>query len=351
MAINDQLELTRPDEENKARLAPRADIWVDKPYVLKFYLGEFYLGAVHFRAKVLDVYAAGLSESEVAAQLPLEELHRGTEVLSLPSIRMEEKPRRITFRPDSIRYVPARYPRYYVETQGTLEDYLQKFSSKTRRELLRQVRKLEKDGGGKLDWREFRRPEDMAEYQRLAREVSKKTYQERLLKNGIPDTAEYVQELERLARLGVIRAYILFFGGAPIVFHLCSIKDVNLVGQQIGYDPAFRKYSPGTVEQFLLLEKLFNEKEFQRFDFGGGESSYKEFFATGKAPCADIYYYRRTLRNRVIVTLHSMLARFCSATTEVLARVKIKERLKKFLRLRFRADANPDAGPGAAPPR
>jgi CelD/BcsL family acetyltransferase involved in cellulose biosynthesis len=308
--------------------------WVEKPYKLNFYFGEFFVCAFRFRALVLDVYFARLSPDFAGAQPPVDKLTGATEVLCLPSVPVEKTLPRISFGPASIRYVQAQYPRYYVETRGTFADYLQKFSGKTRRELTRQIGKFEKDSGGTIVWREFRHPGEMAEFQRLAREVSKKTYQERLLNLGIPDTAEYRTELEEMARADRMRGYILFFGDTPIVFHLCFVQDDNLLGQKIGYDPAFRKYSPGTLEQYLLIEKLFAEKRFERFDFGGGASSYKEFFATGKALCADVFYYRRTVGNLLILTLHSALAGFSDAAVKLLDRLKLKKRLKSFFRFR-----------------
>jgi CelD/BcsL family acetyltransferase involved in cellulose biosynthesis len=322
------------------------DVLVERPYRLNFYFGEFFVHAVNFRAKALDAYSTRLTEDKMFRQLPVEELKGNTEVLWLISVPVEKKLPRISLGPNSIRYVPVRYPRYYVDVQGTFSDYLQRFSSKTRRELLRQVRKFEKDSGEKPTWREFLRPDEMAEFQRAACDVSKKTYQERLLKKGVPDTADYLQGLEELAHDGRVRGYILYYGNSPIVFHICKVQDGNLMGLQIGYDPAFGKYSPGTVEQYLLLEKLFTEKLFKRFDFGGGESSYKQFFATGKASYADIYYYRRTVRNVFVVAMHSALAVFSDATVAVLERLKLKTWLKKFFRFRYKRQS--DNGPRRA---
>lgn len=311
------------------------DQWVEGPFHLKFYFGEFFLGSVNFCAMVRDAYFSPLSEADPLSQLPVEELKRKTDVLCLLSFPVQNKLPRVSFASDSIRYVPALYPRYYVETRGTFAEYLQKFSGKTRRELLRQVRKFEKDDGGKIDWREFKHPDEMAEFQDVAHKVSQKTYQARLLKLGIPDTAEYLHELQKLAQDDRIRGYILYFGGSPIVFHLCIVQDGILLGQQIGYDPAFGKYSPGTIEQYLLIEQLFIEKQFERFDFGSGESSYKEFFATGKALCADVFYYRRNARNLFIVAIHTALTGFSDATVKLLEHLKLKKWLKDFFRFRI----------------
>jgi len=284
---------------------------VEGPFHLKFYFGEFFLGSVNFCAMVRDAYFSPLSEADPLSQLPVEELKRKTDVLCLLSFPVQNKLPRVSFASDSIRYVPALYPRYYVETRGTFAEYLQKFSGKTRRELLRQVRKFEKDDGGKIDWREFKHPDEMAEFQDVAHKVSQKTYQARLLKLGIPDTAEYLHELQKLAQDDRIRGYILYFGGSPIVFH------------------------PGTIEQYLLLEQLFIEKQFERFDFGSGESSYKEFFATGKALCADVFYYRRNARNLFIVAIHTALTGFSDATVKLLEHLKLKKWLKDFFRFRI----------------
>jgi CelD/BcsL family acetyltransferase involved in cellulose biosynthesis len=46
----------------------------------------------------------------------------------------------------------------------------------------------------------------------------------------------------------------------------------------LGHDPAFGQFSPGTVLLFLILERLFAERRFRVFDFGGMAAEYKVFF-------------------------------------------------------------------------
>src|SRR5689334_19212125 len=67
-----------------------------------------------------------------------------------------------------IRYAPAQYQRYYVEFSGTFADYVRKFSPKARYNMNRAVRKLAALNGGSVDFREYRLPEEMPEFYRLA---------------------------------------------------------------------------------------------------------------------------------------------------------------------------------------
>ena len=50
----------------------------------------------------------------------------------------------------------------------------------------------------------------MAEFHHLAREISAKTYQERLLDAGLPADESYLEILQALASRDQVRAFILF---------------------------------------------------------------------------------------------------------------------------------------------
>src|SRR5207244_12208298 len=85
------------------------------------------------------------------------------------------------------RYVARQYQRYYVNLGGTFEEYLKKFSGNTRANLRKDLKKFaEASGGGPVDVRFYRKPEESAEFLAIGRELSKKTFQERLLDAGLP---------------------------------------------------------------------------------------------------------------------------------------------------------------------
>jgi CelD/BcsL family acetyltransferase involved in cellulose biosynthesis len=172
----------------------------------------------------------------------------------------------------------------------------------------------------------------MKEFHTLAREVSRKTYQEKLLDMGLPSSQEFIKRLSELASAGLARGYILFHDEVPIAYLYCPIKDGILFYEYLGYDPEFSSWSPGTVLQFLVFEKLFNEGGFQMFDFTEGSAPHKKKFSTGSVQCADIYYFRATIKNFSILSIHFGLAVLSRNTAKILDLLKIKDLTKKFIR-------------------
>jgi CelD/BcsL family acetyltransferase involved in cellulose biosynthesis len=308
------------------------DCWVPQPARLKFRLGEWRFGSVEFPSLVHNAHFTRLMDSCAEPALPFERFPRGLRAVKIPSLPVRQQQRRLTLTRRTIRYVPSQYQRYYIDLQGSFDDYLGKFSSKSRSTLRRKVRKFQDFCGGQISWREFRRPEDMAAFHCQARAVASKTYQEKLFQAALPADDKFVQETAELAGRGAIRGYVLFHGERPIAYLYCPIQDETLLYQYVGYDPEYHQWSPGMVLLFLVLEKLFADGGLRFFDFTEGEGAHKDFFANRSALCADVYYFRASLRHLVLVGLHSGLDFFSRTVVKGLDRLGLKGRIKKYLR-------------------
>lgn len=308
--------------------------WIDKPLQMKFVLGEIPLFAMTFPAMALEMHFTALTDNPSDLQLPLEHLASGYEVLVIRSHPMTAVLPRFTMLPQAIRYVPAQYKRSYIDLQGSFQQYLQKFSGKSRATLIRKVRKFAEFSGGEISWQEYRTPAEMRTFYALARDVSKKTYQERLLDAGLPDHEAFQSTMLGLAARDAVRSYLLFAGGEPIAYLYCPVQDNVLLYQYLGYNPGMKQWSPGTVLQYLALERLFAEGTFRMFDFTEGEGPHKAFFATGHIQCADMFYFHRTLRNQLLLRAHTGLASLSDTAVQLLDRAGLKDSIKKLLRAR-----------------
>lgn len=241
---------------------------------------------------------------------------------------------RLSILPQAIRYVPANYQRYWVVFDGDFENYLKKFSSKSRNTLLRKVRKFAEFSGGEIDWREYCKPEEMREFYKLAGEVSQKTYQERLLDCGLPTDQKFQDNMLALAAEDSIRGYLLFHQKKPIAYIYCPVRDGIALYEYVGHDPEYQRWSPGTLLQYFALQCLFTANHIRIFDFTEGEGAHKAFFATNNQYCADIYYFRRTWCNFSKVALHVSSDRLSRGIVQVLDRLGVKATVKKLLRSR-----------------
>jgi Acetyltransferase (GNAT) domain len=328
------------------------DRWEARRVSLVAKAGSIRAVTLSFQALVLDAHWSELVDHPELAVPPFERLRGEVDVLLIRSQPIdgrgtpagsaaegrrgliEADPKRFALG-RTLRYVPSSYDRAYIDMSTTFDGYLGKFSSKSRSTLKRKVSKLAKLSAGKIDLREYHRPDEILEFHGIASELSRKTYQERLFAKGLPTDEKSVRAMVDLAAAGNARAYLLFLEGKPIAYLYCPVTHDVLLYEFLGYDPEFKEHSPGTVLQHVALERLFAEKRFTMFDFTEGEGTHKEFFATGSRRCADVFHFRRTPRNFAAVGLHSGAAVANREALRLLERWGVKTKVKTFVRERL----------------
>lgn len=233
----------------------------------------------------------------------------------------------------SLVYVVKRHFHPLIVMDGSFDEYLATLSGKTRNTLKRKVKKFAEASGGTVDFRTYRTPAEVQEFYSIAREISRETYQEKLFDVGLPASPRYLQEMLDLSQTGQVRAYLLFLKGTAISYLFCPVYNKRLRYAYLGFRPEYAERSPGTVLQFLALESLFAERQFEVFDFGeGGIGQHKRIFSTHLVPSANILYLRATPSNRLLVRTHRAWTRVASTLDEALARSGWKRPLKRWLR-------------------
>ena len=224
-----------------------------------------------------------------------------------------------------------RYRRHYIDMSGTFEDYLARFSSKTRSTLRRKGRKLAKELG-EFTISEHRSPSEIEQFLDEARPLSAKTYQERLLDAGLPDTAEARAEMLQAAEQGRMRGFLLRVGDVPIAYLSLPVHGRTLVYAHLGYDPVFARLSPGTVLQLEALERLFAEQRFKYFDFTEGEGAHKAMFGTHHVECASFVLLDPTLSNRALLGARSSFDSAISSAKALAERTGALGKVRGLLR-------------------
>jgi hypothetical protein len=304
--------------------------WERKPTQIRFVFAGMAFYAPQFPAVVLSVPFTHATLDPSAPPPPPQPFPEGVEAARIYSCPLEPTLRSITLLPGIIRYVVAQYRHLYVDMAGSFEDYLQRFSSKTRWTLRKKLKRFMETAGSHA-YREYSQPSEMRDYHSLARAISAKTYQYRLLDAGIPEHDDFAVELERLAAYGAVRGYILFQGGIPASYTLCYAYGDTLTLDKTGFDPQFARLHPGTTLTYLMLQRLFEERRFRVFDFGSGDFKYKEFFSTGSVRCADLMYLRSTPRNLALILAHRGLRILSSALKGLLDMFGMKARVRKLV--------------------
>jgi CelD/BcsL family acetyltransferase involved in cellulose biosynthesis len=290
-------------ETSTANAAPDRE-WVEKEQFLEFRLGPFKLGRVRIRASVLNTPFVELPQDPILTVVTREDL-RGCPVAAIPGHPDAlQHTKTIEKLNGLIRYASFTETRYLVSLHGSLSTYLAKFSAKRRHNLLRTVKKFSELSEGKLDCREFRTGPEMLEFQRIAVDISEKTYKKKI-GWGFQSSEKFGQELVESAAVGAVRGYVLYCKGVPAAYAFCRIQNSIIYYTHISYDPQFSESSPGTVLLYLLIERLFEEGRFTYLDFlGGAYWQYKQVFSTVQLPSVTLFYFPPTLPNTVLILAH-----------------------------------------------
>lgn len=307
--------------------------WQCRPVPFRFQLSDWTLFSVTLP---LQVRAERLIDEtptvEVAPTPPTDELMDGSQGFLIRSLPVAAELPPVSRAGDFLCYVPLQYRHCYIDLGQSFDSYLKKFSAKTRSTINRKIKRYTEHCGGTLRWQTYTMPGEIRDFFRLARTVSKLTYQERLLDAGIPESEEFIRQAESLAADQRVRAYLLFDGERPVSYLYCPVQDGVLIYSYLGYDPAYMQMSVGTILQWLAVEQLFKEARFRYFDFTEGQSDHKSFFATHQRQCANVFLVKRTPRTTAVIYSHWFMNRFSKRLGETLDRLGMKARIKRFLR-------------------
>jgi len=205
-----------------------------------------------------------------------------------------------------IRYASFSETMFLVDLRGSFEHYLGKFKAKSRHNILRERRLFCEASNGVLECRAYSSPDEITEFRRIASAISAKTYQTRI-GLGFHDGSGSAETLAALAAQGTVRGYILYSGETPAAFAFCRINGSTIRYTNVGYDPEFRKWSPGSVLLVCLIERLFEESRFDWLDLEFGSwYGYKHHHSTHRVPFVQLWFLRPSLRNLCIVHAHRL---------------------------------------------
>ena len=303
---------------------------------LKFRLGEWTLGAWEPRLRVLVPEGfptagwpeeADLIEAELATELDGVLCRKASATDFPPGIGSYGR---------FTSYVQYRDVVHCVSLRGSFADYLKTFSSKSRQNLVRSVRRFSERQQGEPAWEVCTTPEQMPRFHAEALEISRQTYQTRLLGAGLPDGEAFTRELVELAAKGLARGYLLRDQGKAIAFAWCREQGSRLIYDTIGYLPEYAVHSPGTVLLYHVLEDAFAQQRYALVDFGPGEAQYKAMFANEHHEFVDLYLFRPGLKRRLLLSAHWQLLNGVDALGRWLEQRGWKKRIRSLMR-RLRA--------------
>lgn len=222
---------------------------------------------------------------------------------------------------------------YLLDLVGDFETYLRKFSTKSRQNLQRSVKKYLARQAGQPAIEICDQEDQMEHFHREAVGVSRQTYQYKLLRAGLPEGDGFLHHIRGLSRQGRARGYLLKDGGSSIAFAWCRLEGDRMVYDVVGYLPEYGDLSPGTVLLYLIVQDAFQLEGCEVLDFGPGHAQYKSMFSTRKEEFVDLYLLRSSLKNQVMLVAHWWLILLSENAGRLLDRFGLKQRIKRLIRM------------------
>ena len=203
---------------------------------------------------------------------------------------------------------------------GSAQDHFSKMSSKARGNLHRSIKQLKARGGGRLELVRVEAEGEVDEFLREAAAVSRKTWQHKILGSRVSDTEEERAGFRARARRGLLRSYTLRCGDEPCAFVVGHQYGGVYHYNEVGYDPAYASFSPGTVLLYLLIQDLFAHRPPRLLNFGVGDADYKRRFGNVQMEDASVLVFRKSLRGRLLTASHSGFRALVKAARGVVRR-------------------------------
>ncbi|MGA7262550.1 MAG: GNAT family N-acetyltransferase [Stellaceae bacterium] len=279
--------------------------WEIRSEILYFQLGPVRLFEVPVRALTLTSNPFVLGRK---LEIPLSDaLAKGCRAVVGTAMPVDRRFATMCFDQGALRYAARYGDRYVVDLQGSFAEYIKKFSKKSRGNLQRAAKKFTQWSDGREPLHEFRSPSEISAFRDIAVAISHASYK-RKLGWGFQEGEDFARQLEIDAAAGRVRGYVLMSDDQPAAYVFCRIDHDVIVYKHIGYDERSADKSPGTTLLYLILQRLFDDREFRLLDFDGTEYyEYKEFFATRAIRCARVFWFRPRPLEIVIFGMHWIL--------------------------------------------
>jgi len=218
-------------------------------------------------------------------------------------------------------------PHLFIRLEGSFDNYMKKFTAKTRKNRFREIRLLQECGNVQLQ--RVTQASEIDGYLEAAIEISKRTWQfDRGW--GLRDPEIVASKLQFLAQRGWLRSYLLKCGDTPCAFMLGHQYGSRFYTGFAGADYRWKDRSVGSVILLLVLQDLFKENTPQFYDFGN-YAKWQEYYATESYPESSAWLFRRRAYPLVTGSIYHACSVASIRTGALLERLQLKSRVRKLL--------------------
>jgi hypothetical protein len=170
-------------------------------------------------------------------------------------------------------------PHWQTSIPDSVEEFYSHVPNSRKRRWRRDIRQLEKISSSEINIVCYHELNDVNYLIDVACRINKSTYKSGLAV-GFTDSNVNRALLEKSARDGRLRAYILYAGDEPCAFQFDVVYGKIQFTEFGSFDPKWSRGSPGTVLLIKVLEQLCQDSEVNIMDYGFGHALYKSKFGT-----------------------------------------------------------------------
>ena len=228
----------------------------------------------------------------------------------------------------------AAYERRTIEFRGDFDWYMTQLGPKTRQDLRRQERRLQKQARS-VSVRTYSGVGDVEHFLIAAQHVSSQTYQWHMHGLGIHNDPASRALLEVAAKAGWLRSYVMFCDDTPAAFMLGYLYNRTYESVHIGYVQQWSDYSVGNVLHLHVVRDLVQPNVNARsFDFMYGDNSNKERLSTNSRTEFNVYLFPRTVKWRLLAGSLQLFNASAAAVARFLESRGLMTRLRSYMRRR-----------------
>ena len=200
--------------------------------------------------------------------------------------------------------VHRRYEIGTVEIAGDFGRYEGRLSKGLRRNVTKELRRLERAGPVELKTYPRLAPDEVEDHLRRALQIEDRGWKGDAEDSALrtPGIAEfYSRQARKLAEWGSLRLTFLEHCGGPIAFELGWTGKGVYHSFKVGYDPAYARHSPGNLLRLQLIRALHEERDCRLLDFQGPLTGALRSWSTGSYPIGRVVVAPRRPGSRALL--------------------------------------------------
>jgi hypothetical protein len=213
-------------------------------------------------------------------------------------------------------------PHWYIHFSTPASSYWHGVAGQTRYQSRRAARRLSHVV------RRFSTPADVDGFLACTAHISPRSWQGQRVGLGLGES--FRSHFTALARLGALRAYVLYHQNQPAAFLYGWQWNGYFAYEEVAYDSALAAFSPGRVLLHRVIEDLIADRCPEVLDFGCGDSRSKRSFGNHESASGPVVLAPRSVKSQLWSGLRQTRSAVDLGMRELLHRTGLYEHARRM---------------------